>query len=208
MNQEHNIHEGIAHFINIQHPGVLFNVDLSGMHHTKVQAKQSKALRKVRGFPDIQIYETDFNKQYHGLFIELKTDESKVLTKGGRLVSDIHIIEQFYNIKHLNSGGYMAVFGFSQADTIRIIEYYLSGRGLLPDYLNHLRIIEDQLPHIPLNDLKTLAYEKDSYDKNKRIATNCIKQDSTYNLLPPWLQYFAITRSNRQRNRTLQEQAR
>jgi hypothetical protein len=120
---EKTLHKAVCDYIRLQYPSVMFNSDLSGsMKLTIGQAVQIKALRSNRGYPDIVIYEP--RGKYHGLFIELK-DEGTKLTKKDNLPATPHIQEQAECILKLVERGYFADFacGFDMAKNI--IDRYL-----------------------------------------------------------------------------------
>lgn len=63
-----------------------------------------------------------------GLFLELKKEGTKIMKKGGGLVSNPHIIEQSKMLNALNERGYYAVFAVGFDEAKRIIDEYLGGK--------------------------------------------------------------------------------
>ena len=120
---ERTLHRAVCQYLKMAYPNVIFNTDLSGAGKLTIgQATTLKALRSGRGFPDLVIYESC--KGFHGLFIELKQDLTKVFTNAGNCATP-HIAEQWKMIQRLQERGYSASFavGFSEAKLI--IDNYL-----------------------------------------------------------------------------------
>ena len=129
----------VADYLRLQYPHVLFHSDYgSGIKLTPGQAaKQKRQNGGRRAWPDMFIAEprTLGNRclegllvePYHGLFIELKKDGTRIYKKDGTLVADQHIREQHALLVELERRGYMARFavGFDQAK--QIIDEYLGG---------------------------------------------------------------------------------
>ena len=121
---EKSLHRAVCDYLRYQYKGVLFNSDLSGATKlTMGQAVAMKALRSNRGFPDLMIYKP--YGRYHGLFIELKKEGTKLYKKNSMPVTS-HINEQENCLIELRAHGYKAEFaiGFEQAK--QIIDDYLN----------------------------------------------------------------------------------
>ena len=121
---ERTLHKAVCDYIRLRYRYVLFNSDLSGATKlTMNQAVAMKALRSNRGYPDLVLYEPCHG--YHGLFMELKQEGTKLYTKDGRPATP-HIAEQLKCLALLRERGYWAGFavGFDQA------------KDILDDYLN------------------------------------------------------------------------
>ena len=93
--------------------------ELEMLMHTVNEGKRSprvgaelKRMGLKKGFPDISLLVP--NKKYHGLFIELKADKTKRLTK-----------EQKEWLEKLNKYGYKAVRCNGSEEAIQVIKYYL-----------------------------------------------------------------------------------
>lgn len=128
----------VADYLRLQYPNVLFHSDFgAGIKLTPGQAaKQKRQNGGRRAWPDMFIaepiatkpdVETGNYRIYHGLFLELKREGTRILKKNGTLVSDQHIREQHDLLVELEECGYMARFavGFDQAK--QIIDEYLGG---------------------------------------------------------------------------------
>lgn len=123
----------VADYLRLQYPNVLFHSDYgAGIKLTPGQAiKQKRQNGGRRAWPDMFIAEPRTvvvgKDKYHyaGLFIELKRDSTRILTKNGTLVADAHIREQYDLLVDLEQRGYKASFavGFDQAK--QIIDEYL-----------------------------------------------------------------------------------
>ena len=93
--------------------------ELEMLMHTVNEGKRSprvgaelKRMGMKRGFPDISLLVP--NKKYHGLFIELKADKTKRLTK-----------EQKEWLDKLNKYGYKAVRCNGSEEAIQVIKDYI-----------------------------------------------------------------------------------
>lgn len=118
----------VADYIRLRYPDVIFHSDFgSGVRLTMGQAIKQKRLNGGRrSYPDMFIAEPV--GKYHGLFIELKKDGTRILKKDGTLVADAHIREQADMLQKLEQRGFKAYFavGFEQAK--KIIDEYLGGK--------------------------------------------------------------------------------
>lgn len=121
MKPEERTHKATADYINLQYPGTMFNVDLSGIKLTKGQAVKAAKLRSGRGFPDIQIYEPKGG--YRGLFIEVKAEGEKLIKKNGEWKNE-HIREQANMIERLRQRGYAAYFAIGFDEAREILDSY------------------------------------------------------------------------------------
>ncbi len=120
---ERTTHRAVCQYLKMAYPNVIFNTDLSGATKLTIgQAVALKSLRSGRGFPDIVIYEP--RKGFHGLFIELKQDLTKVFTNNGNCATP-HIAEQWKMIQLLQERGYYASFAVGFDDAKMIIDNYL-----------------------------------------------------------------------------------
>lgn len=122
--KESSLHQQVVNYIKFQYPKILFRTDFAaGIKMTIGQSVKHKKLQQSRAWPDIFIAKP--NKDYCGLFIELKRDVSEVFKKNGELKSDEHVQEQAALIKQLNELGYKAMFacGFDHAK--KVIDGYL-----------------------------------------------------------------------------------
>lgn len=127
---ERTLYKQIAQYLQLQYPGVIYRFDLAAdMKLTAGQASRHKALHPHRGYPDLFIasVRTIGDRYYHGLFVELKREGTRILKKDGTLVADQHIREQHALLVELEKRGYAARFavGFDQAK--QIIDEYLGG---------------------------------------------------------------------------------
>jgi hypothetical protein len=125
---EKTLHRSVCDYIRLQYPDVLFNSDLAGATKLTIgQATAMKALRSNRGFPDIVIYEPRYASGgaiFHGLFIELKAEGTKLRKKDGQPATP-HITEQYDCIIKLLEKGYAAVFAIGFDEAKRMIDNYL-----------------------------------------------------------------------------------
>jgi hypothetical protein len=120
---EKTLHKAVCDYIRLQYPGVLFNSDLAGATKLTIgQATAMKNLRSNRGFPDIVIYEPCGD--YHGLFIELKAEGTKLFKKNSAPATP-HIAEQLEVIQALRIKGYKAEICVGWEMAKKVINEYL-----------------------------------------------------------------------------------
>lgn len=120
---EKTLHKAVCQYIRLQYPGILFNSDLTGATKLTIgQAVSMKHLRSDRGWPDIFIAESRY--EYHGLFIELKAEGTKITNAKG-FPTTPHIAEQFLILERLSCKGYKAEFAVGFDEAKKMIDEYL-----------------------------------------------------------------------------------
>lgn len=134
---EHQLYGLIADYLNLQYPDVIYRFDLAAdLKLTPGQARKHKRLHPRRGYPDLFIAQPQLSmgmdglqSAWHGLFIEIKRDGTRVFKRDGSYVKDEHIREQAKMLERLRLGGYRAYFavGFEQAK--EIIDNYMGRRS-------------------------------------------------------------------------------
>ena len=123
----------VADYIKLAYPDVLFHSDFgSGIRLTPGQAKKQKRQNGgIRGWPDMFIAEPTWdknrNKDYRGLFIELKKDGTRLKKRNGEWASE-HIAEQNEMLERLEFRGYAAHFAIGFDEAKKIIDNYLGGK--------------------------------------------------------------------------------
>ena len=121
---EKSLHKAVCQYIRLRYPGVLFNSDLAGATKLTIgQAVSMKHLRSDRGWPDIFIAEP--RGEYHGLFIELKAEGTKLYKKNGDPATP-HIEEQLYCLLQLKKRGYQTAFAIGFDNAKQIMDEYLT----------------------------------------------------------------------------------
>lgn len=120
---EKTLHRAVCDYIRYQYPDVIFNSDLSGATKLTIgQAVALKNLRSNRGFPDLVIYEPRWG--FHALFIELKTEGTKLYNKFDLPVTP-HIGEQLDCLVELRMRRYRAEFAVGFDEAKKLIDEYL-----------------------------------------------------------------------------------
>ena len=125
---EYQLSKQIAYYLKYQYPKVMFRFDMAGNNLSKAAAGKNKVLQKGKGWPDLFISEareSQKNGIYHGLFIELKAEGTRLYKKDGEPADD-HIKEQLSNLLHLRTKGYAVSFGVGFDHTKKIIDDYLN----------------------------------------------------------------------------------
>lgn len=125
---EHNIYMMVADYMRYKHPDIIYRFDLAAdLKLTMGQAAKHKRLQHFRGYPDLFIAAPCYHdgELYHGLFLEIKKDGTKIYRKDGRLVADEHIREQFDMLVGLQKLGYFADFAIGFDSCCKMIDWYL-----------------------------------------------------------------------------------
>lgn len=135
---EAELQANIALYLKMQYPEVLFHSDFgSGIklrpYQARIQAMQNGGRR---GWPDMFIAEPSpryidggCDYEWHGLFIELKKEGTRLKKKNGEWSSP-HIAEQAEVLEQLRERGYKAEFAVGLEDSIDLIDEYLKLRRL------------------------------------------------------------------------------
>lgn len=130
--REHDLYTMIADYLRYQYPQVIYRFDLAAdLKLTMGQASKHKRLQHYRGYPDLFIAETmpcGRDAVYSGLYIEIKTEGTRIFKKDGKLVTNAHIREQFDMLEQLRRRGYAAEFGVGFENVKKIIDNYMKGK--------------------------------------------------------------------------------
>lgn len=123
-NREYQICKDLAIYLRLQYPNVIFHFDLAGLNLSRAQAGMMKAIQGGRGWPDLFIAQPGERFKYHGLFLEIKPEGTR-LTKKSYEPATPHIGEQLEMIMALEERGYQAHFvcGFDEAK--EVIDAYM-----------------------------------------------------------------------------------
>ncbi len=123
---EFELQKAICRWLNVQYPKVLYLSDtIASVKLTIPQQNRNKLIQK-NGFktPDLLIFEP--NKEFKGLFIELKVKSP--FKKDGTLLKDEHLESQQKTINDLKQKGYYACFSWSLEMTLDIVNRYMSNK--------------------------------------------------------------------------------
>ncbi len=124
---EAELQKQVAIYIRMQYPDVIFHSDFgSGVKLTPWQAKMQKMQNGGRrAWPDMFLAEPV--GKYHGLFVELKKEGTRLKKKNGDWASE-HIAEQDAVLSELNDKGYKAEFAIGFEQALNLIDNYLGGK--------------------------------------------------------------------------------
>mgnify|MGYP000750616251 FL=1 len=122
--KEEQLSKAVSKYLKIQYPDVVFTCDASGVRLTMGQATALKAQRSVHKIPDMIILKP--NAEYHGLILELKSEDSSPYLKDGSLSKGQHIQEQNQTLTTLLNIGYYAVFAVGFDNAKKIIDDYMN----------------------------------------------------------------------------------
>ena len=98
--QEQKLQIDICDYLKLQYPKAIFFSEPSGLRVSMGQAKTLKRMRSFGKLPDMFVAFP--NGKYHGLFIELKTEDQSPYLKDGSLSKGEHIQEQLKTTKAEN----------------------------------------------------------------------------------------------------------
>ena len=121
--KEEQLSKSVSRYLKLQYPDVVFTCDSSGIRLTIGQATALKAQRSTHKIPDMIILKP--NAEYHGLILELKSDDSSPFLKDGSLSKGKHIQDQNQTLTELLSIGYYAVFAVGFDNAKKIIDDYM-----------------------------------------------------------------------------------
>lgn len=121
---ELSVHNQVCKYLKAQYPNVMFLSDFAaGMKMSIGMASRQSLQKSNHAFPDIMVFEP--RGGYHGLFIEVKRDDS-IFYKGTREIKPVqHILDQFECMYQLNRKGYRADFGCGFHECKKLIDNYL-----------------------------------------------------------------------------------
>lgn len=134
--KEYQLCKAIATYLKLQFPKIIYHFDYAGLGLSKAQAGKMKAIQGEKGLPDLVIYRTSFkrknlsqsnyDKMYWGLFIEIKVDGENIFKKDGITPKSEHISEQLKMIDRLNKEGYYAILCIGFDEVKKVLDWYLS----------------------------------------------------------------------------------
>lgn len=125
----------LARYLQLQHPDVLAHFDFgSGTKLTQGQARKQRRLN-APGWPDLFIAKSARvaidglgSIYYHGLFIELKREGTRLRKRNGDWASE-HLEEQAEVLQKLTKLGYIAQFAVGIDEAIELIDSYLEAKS-------------------------------------------------------------------------------
>ena len=121
-NREYQICKSIAAYLRLKYPKIIFHFDLAGLNLSRAQSGMMKGIQGGRGWPDLFIAEP--RGQYHGFFIEIKQEGTRILKLNGMFTIP-HIQEQNEMIHILRERTYYACFVIGLDEAIKQINDYL-----------------------------------------------------------------------------------
>lgn len=127
--REYQICKMVAYVMRLKYPKVPFHFDYAGNKLTKTQAGKMKSVQGMRGWPDLFISKPMITSTgiYHGLFIEVKKEGTRLFKLNGE-PADSHIAEQQECLTKLAELDYYCAFGVGLDNCIDIIEKYLDNK--------------------------------------------------------------------------------
>ncbi len=119
------LHRQVCEYLKLQYPNVIFNSDGAGNNLSRTQRGINTMLRSGRGYPDLFIAEP--RGEYHGMFLELKKEGTRLYLKDDETPANAHIAQQLAMLERLNERGYYARFGVGWLLSKAQIDGYLHG---------------------------------------------------------------------------------
>ncbi len=124
----------LARYLNSYEETIDFYCDwASGAYLTAGQNRARMSMASRNGWVDIFIAEP--RNGYHGLYIELKKEGTRVYLKNGLLSSNPQIIKENDFLERQRAKGYKAGFAIGYEHAKRIIDKYLGKPALFDDDL-------------------------------------------------------------------------
>ena len=121
---EAQMHQAIVDYIRLQYPEAIFRTDWgAGARVTPKQRVEQKRLQQDRAYPDLFIAEP--RSGFHGLFLELKRENTRIFKLDGTYVKDAHIREQANVLYNLSCRGYLATWGVGFDHAREVIDTYM-----------------------------------------------------------------------------------
>ncbi len=133
---EAELQKQVAIYLRMQYPDAMFRSDFgAGVKLTPRQAITQKIQNGGRrAWPDLFIAEPtprciegSWKYEWHGLFVELKKEGTRLKKKNDEWASD-HIREQAEVLEALRVRGYRAEFAVGFEEAINLIDEYLGGK--------------------------------------------------------------------------------
>jgi hypothetical protein len=123
--KEADVHYSVVQWLKLKWPKVLFHTDSAGelVFHSQRQ-RHAKLNHEGIKWPDLQILEA--RRGYFGCLIEIKREGENLYNDKGMFKTN-HLLIQSETLQALSDRNYYAVFSKGFTDTVRVIDWYLSG---------------------------------------------------------------------------------
>tara|TARA_R100000479_G_scaffold158764_1_gene95801 strand:- start:280 stop:630 length:351 start_codon:yes stop_codon:yes gene_type:complete len=112
MKKEAQVQHSFCTYMKFAYPDLRYCASLGGIRTSMKQAVLAKKTGYVKGFPDMQILRV--NKEYAGLFLEIKADKKSYPTK-----------EQKEWVAYLNEAGYYAKVVKGLEECMDVLDWYM-----------------------------------------------------------------------------------
>jgi len=120
---EAELQRDVCDYIRLKWPDAVFNSDGAGNYVSSATAAMNTALRSSSGYPDLFVAVP--RGGFHGLFMELKREGTKLHKVDGSWVND-HVAQQAEVLQRLDDAGYDAWFAIGWDMAIEIVEEYFA----------------------------------------------------------------------------------
>ena len=132
MNTEYDIYVALSDYLKVKYPKVMFNFDMSGLflqNNYGLIKKNNRIKCDGVAMPDLFIMKS--NKEYNGLFIEIKKEGGSPYKNNGHLRKTYFSgdqVNQKNTLNVLNEEGYYACFCTGFDKCVELIDWYLEFR--------------------------------------------------------------------------------
>lgn len=120
---EENVQKFLVMYLDISYKDWIYQMNyLSGAKLPIGLASKAKTLGHRKSIPDVMIFEP--RGEYHGLFIELKRECTRIRKSDDSGFANEHIERQAAMLDRLTKKGYKAVFGCGIDEAMEIVNEY------------------------------------------------------------------------------------
>lgn len=117
---EHSELISVCNYVRLKYPRIIFFCDI----YDKLSFTNRMRYKALRSGSNPDLFIALPNKNYNGLFIEMKKTGTKLFNKQNNYASE-HLQNQAFVIDRLNSMNYFATFAIGTEHAITIIDKYV-----------------------------------------------------------------------------------
>lgn len=122
--REYEICLAISQYMKLKYRGVIFRFDMAGLNLSKAQSGMNKMIQYGMGYPDFFL--ANPTSRYHGLFMEIKKENTNLYKKDDITFCTDHLKEQNDMLISLRLRGYQAQFAIGSLACFQIIDNYMN----------------------------------------------------------------------------------
>lgn len=129
--KETDLYEQLARYLNLKYPRAIYHLDLAGVNNPSRATRSLYGRVNRRAWPDLfiaaPVVMPDTTSVYHGLFLELKVEGTRLKKKRDGSWASRHIEEQAAMLADLQDRGYVAQFAVGYDEAVSTIDSYFAG---------------------------------------------------------------------------------